>query len=250
MTPQRLDIHFALTWDGRWMVGSGRGTARADSLVQRRRLGKQDRRGVPFVPGAQIKGVLRHHCEMLAGALGLSAVSPHTTGQQPPVELLEHFRPLTRSGLVVDRLFGSRYQGECLFVDDALPRQAEDTGRVRLHSRTSIDRVVGTAREQTLFVSEVVESKGQSLVSRLQARHPAGVLTSPGDGPPLEYSLLVAGLLGLEALGGDRSTGLGRCQVAITNLLWQGQPLTAEEALASFQEADWKTLLELYREGT
>jgi CRISPR/Cas system CSM-associated protein Csm3 (group 7 of RAMP superfamily) len=249
MTPQRLDVCFTFTWENRWMVGSGRGTARADHEVQRRKRYPGDR-GMPFVPGAQIKGVLRHQCELLAGALGLNVVSPHVTGASLPPDLLDNFRPLAESKLVVDRLFGSRCQGECLFVNDAEPVKVEEAGRIRLHSRTSIDRVVGTAREQTLFVGEVVEGRGHPLRSRLQARHPAGVLTLPDGCFPLEYGLLVAGLLGLEALGGDRSTGMGRCQVEVERLRWQGKELSVGQALASFHEKDWKTLLELYREET
>ncbi len=261
MTTQRLDIDFSIKWDSRWQVGSGQGTARADHLVQLRRARKpRDHPGegewikFPFVPGAQIKGVLRHQCEMLAAALEMTVVSPHHIGGEPASELLDSFRPLARSGLLVDRLFGSRYQGECLFVDDALPSPEHRTelgrsGRVRLHSRTSIDRVLGTARERTLFVGEVVEGRGLMLKSGLQARHPAGVLTPFDGGFPLEYSLLVVGLVGLESLGGDRSTGMGRCQVAIEAVRWQGQDIDTNLTLASFHEDDWKTLVELYREG-
>ena len=54
MKPQRLDLCYHIVWRGRWHVGSGYQSAVADRLVQR----LLD--GAPFVPGSQIKGVLRH----------------------------------------------------------------------------------------------------------------------------------------------------------------------------------------------
>ena len=73
MNPQRLDLNYDIVWQGRWHVGSGYGSATADRLLQR--MGGTN--GDPFVPGSQIKGVLRHHCERLALALDLEAINPH-----------------------------------------------------------------------------------------------------------------------------------------------------------------------------
>ena len=121
-TPQRLDLMFRIEWEGTWHVGSGSGAVQADRLIRRR----GGRGGMPFVPGSQLKGVLRHQAERLAAALGREVVSPHATGRDQQEGLVRHFRPLNDSALLVDRLFGSRYQGECLFVDVALapPRGA------------------------------------------------------------------------------------------------------------------------------
>ena len=107
MKPQRLDLCYDIVWQGRWHVGSGYQSAAADRLLQR----LPD--GAPFVPGSQIKGVLRHQCERLALALGLEAVDPHDGSEEHNQRLVKHFKPLAKSELVVDRLFGSRYQGEC-----------------------------------------------------------------------------------------------------------------------------------------
>ena len=94
MKPQRLDLCYYIVWNGRWHVGSGYQTAVADRLL--RRLPN----GFPFVPGSQIKGVLRHHCERLALALDLKAVDPHSS-EGHNQQLVKHFTPLAKSELVV-----------------------------------------------------------------------------------------------------------------------------------------------------
>lgn len=248
--PQRLDVSLTITWESDWHVGSGRGTVQVDRLLRRRAWGRRKER-VPFVPGSQIKGVLRHQCEQLAVLLGGDVVSPHVLGSEADPALLRNFRPLARSPLLIDRLFGSRFQGDCLFVEDALPAEGDRLGTIRPHSRTSIDRLTHTARERTLFVTEVVQGQATQLHSRLQARHPPGTLTQDGDGFPFEYSLLLAGLLSLEQLGGDKSAGFGRCRITIPggSVRWNDCPnYPVAEALKSFQEVEWFTMVRLLRE--
>ncbi|MDW8266681.1 MAG: RAMP superfamily CRISPR-associated protein [Gemmataceae bacterium] len=246
MTAQRLDVRFRIVWESHWHAGSGEGDAMFDRRVRRRAESR-----LPLLPGSQFKGVLRHHCERLAALLGNEVVSPHHVGRQPPAELLQQFGPLARSGLVIDRLFGSRYQGDCLFVDDALPEEVATHWPAWGHARTAIDRLTRTARDRTLFVSEVVSGQGRALVGQLKARHPAGVLTPDDRGFPHEYALLLAGLLAIESLGGDRSVGLGRCRIEIPTkaVRWNGTDFRLSEALRSLAEPDWKVQLELDREG-
>jgi CRISPR/Cas system CSM-associated protein Csm3 (group 7 of RAMP superfamily) len=246
--PQRLDVALTITWEAGWHVGSGQGTARVDRLLRRRACGPRGERA-PFVPGSQIKGVLRHQCERLAAMLGESVVSPHVVSRELDSGMLDEFRPLAQSKLLIDRLFGSRFQGDCLFIEDAVPTVA---GRQTplLHSRTSIDRVTGTARDRTLFVTEVVPAGGPELHSCVRARHPVGALTQDGDGFPFEYSLLLAGLLSLDMLGGDKSAGLGKCRITITGetVRWNDRPdYSVAEALKSFADTEWFEMLQLIR---
>ena len=243
MKPQRLDIGYRIAWNGRWHVGSGYGSAAVDRLQQR--LGGA---GAPFVPGSQVKGVLRHQCERLALALGLEAVDPHAGAGEGDRSLVEHFRPLAKSKLLIDRLFGSRYQGECVFVTNAVPSKAEK-GTPAVAARTAIDRVTGTVMERHLFTTELVEADVE-LQGAIRARHPGGVLTQEDEGLPYEYALLVAGLLSLDTLGGDKSTGLGRCEVRIESLRWNGENMSPEAALTSFEELEWADMIEMLREMT
>ena len=247
--PQRLDISYRIQWDGEWHVGSGFRTAATDRLIQR--LGGAG--GRPFVPGSQIKGVLRHTCGRLAQSLGLDAIDPHATSRDQWRLLVEHFRPLKQSPLVVDRLFGSRFQGDCLFVDNAMPASAEGQGdqdqaetsgpdeaagtreypRV-VRARTAMDRLTGTVKEGHLFTTELAQRV--ELVGRIRARHPDGVLTQYDGGFPYEYALLLAGLLSIDRLGGDKSSGLGRCHVTVERVIWNGAEKGLEECLAPLAE--------------
>ena len=204
---------------------------------------------MPVIPGAHLKGVLRHHCERLVGALGLEVVSPHSARGSEDLELVRNFRPLSHSELLVDRLFGTRYQGECLFVSNAVARGDPRSAETAIVARTAIDRVTGTAKENHLFTTEIVEG-GSQLFGTVRGRHPGGVLTQEDEGFPYEYSLLVAALLSLDVLGADKSTGLGRCEVCIlaASLRWNGEEVSVEDALSSFQETEWKELLEMLRE--
>ena len=243
MTPQRLDIRYRITWKGRWHVGSGYQSAAADRLQQR------TGGGAPFVPGSQVKGALRHQCERLAAALGVEEpVDPHAGAEPGDLNLVKHFRPLAKSGLLIDRLFGSRYQGECVFVTNALPSEHETPGTTAVAARTAIDRVTGTVMEQHLFTTETVEA-GTGLYGAIRARHPAGVLTQEDDGFPYEYALLVAGLLTLETLGGDKSVGMGRCGIEIESLAWNDADTAIETACASFRDRDWADMIDLLREA-
>lgn len=252
LQPQRLDVEFTIRWESPWHVGSGLGSAAVDRLLRRRACAGHAK-PQPFVPGSQLKGVLRHRCEELAQAMGAPCVvSPHAPPGTPPRELIDQFRPLLKCESLVDRLFGTRYQGECLFVEDAVPTTAAAT-RSAIHSRTSIDRVTGTAKHATLFSTEVAVGEGLTLAGRLAARHPAGVLTQAedDDGFPYEYALLLAALLTIDRLGGDKSIGLGQCIISISNnqLRWNEQsayPL--QEALKSLDELEWADMVSMLRQ--
>ena len=246
MKPQRLDLEYYIVWQGRWHVGSGYQSAATNRLLHR--MGGID--GSPFVPGSQIKGVLRHQCERFALALCLEATNPHAGIEEDDQKLIKHFTPLAKSSLVVDRLFGSRYQGECLFVTNAEPVLPTEKAVTSVQPRTALDRVTGTVMEQHLFTTEFAEG-GANLQGAIRARHPAGVLTQEEDGFPYEYALLLATLLSLDTLGGDKSTGLGRCEIRLKEetLCWNSQCISFDEAFQSFKDEpdEWGEMLKILR---
>jgi hypothetical protein len=112
-----------------------------------------------------------------------------------------------------------------------------------------------------LFITEVAgvsassneEAQGPHLSGWIRGRHPPGVLTPYDGGFPYEYALLIAGLLGVEALGGDKSVGLGRCRIEVAPdaLSWNGRSVSPQEALVSFGVlgADWTDFLLDTRRG-
>lgn len=271
--PQRLNLKFRITWRGSWHVGNGQSSLLVDRQISRRRratavaavenadaVDERDDRSdtnavsamVPYVPGAQFKGVLRHRCEQLAATLvdeGKAVIDPHAVSRPQILRLREHFQPLRQAQPVIDRLFGTRYQGGCLFVSDALSESNTTAPASQIHTRTAIDRLTGTVRRHHLFSTEITRGTPEETFSgSLRARHPADVMPSvwDADSPPLEYALLIAGLLSIDTLGGDRSAGRGHCSVSIDegSLRWKGQPLTLSEALACFED-DWAGQLAL-----
>lgn len=246
MNPQRLDLSYHIAWQGRWHVGSGYQSAAADR--HQRRWGGD---GQPFVPGSQIKGVLRHQCERLAVVLNLDTVDPHAGTDERERRLIRHFQPLAKSSLLIDRLFGTRYQGECLFVTNAVPVDSDRCSATAIGARTAIDRITGTVMERHLFTTEMVEGE-IDVRGQIRARHPAGVLTQDDDDFPYEYALLVAGVLSLDTLGGDKSVGLGRCKMSIEpeSLRWNGRMESLPAALKSLEEPEWADMIDLLREQT
>ncbi|MCY4521083.1 MAG: RAMP superfamily CRISPR-associated protein [Caldilineaceae bacterium] len=243
MRPQRLDLHYSINWQGDWHVGSGYESAATDRLVRR-----MPHNGQPFVPGSQIKGLLRHQCERLATSLQAAVVDPHAGNPENDRRLVEGFVPLANSELVIDRLFGTRYQGECLFVTNALSDSEEGSAALQTRARTAMDRVTRTVKEGNLFTTQLAD-RSFSLQGSLRARHPAGVLTQEDEGFPYEYALLVASLLTLNAFGGDKSVGLGQCSIKLTrDIRWNRETITLPDALRSLEEEEWHEMMQLVRE--
>lgn len=248
MTPQRLNVAYTIAWHGRWHVGSGYRSSSTHRLLRR----VAGPRSAPFVPGSQVKGVLRHQCERLVQTFKMEAVDPHATSKDQERLLVHHFKPLVASTLMVDRLFGTRYQGDCLFVENAMLMTPSET-RSSTQTRTAIDRVTGTIREHHLFTTEIAEAEEKlELCGTIRARHPSGILTQEDqDTFPHEYSLLVAGIMSIEALGGDKSTGLGQCSIRVSDgsLSWNGNPITLDFALKNLREPEWGEEIQMIREN-
>ena len=249
MNSQKLDIEIRIEWKSRWHVGNGQSTSLVDRLLRKRSFSEHHLEQ-PYVPGSQIKGVVRHSCEKIVSTLAGNVVSPHVTTSHPDPRLLSEFKPLSNSTLIMDRLFGSRYQGECLYVEDSEP-EVKKNPTTQIISRTAIDRVSGTTRFKSLFVSEVAVGSGNPHTAIIQARHEANILTQENNGFPYEYSLLLVGLLAVESLGGDKSSGMGRCAISIPEgtVHWNDHPrYPLAEALSSFTEPEWIDLMHMCRE--
>ncbi len=238
----RLDIDFTIHWQTSWHVGSGFASAGVNRLIKR-----WPGTRLPYVPGSQLKGVLREACERIASAFGLAVVNPHAVDRDTQEALVRSFVPLKESDLVIDRLFGSRYCGDCLFVDNAVPVDPPLHYTIpATRTRTAVDRVTGTVLERRLFSSELADRFLQ-LRSAIHCRHPAGVLTQHEGGFPYEYMLLVGGLLSIDALGGDKSAGLGRCRIVIDQVRWQGREISLAECLSGLKD-EWAEWLQLIRQ--
>ena len=169
---------------------------------------------------------------------------------------MQTFTPASLSPLLIDRLFGSRYSGECLFFSNAQPAKNRP-GELPVVMRNSIDRATGTAAAQKLFSTEIVPSNSYLLLGEIEAVHHEKQLTPSGASGafPYEYSLLVAAFQMTEALGGDRSTGRGRVVPMIESIRWRSpdrqvwEDLSVDDALKPIaDDDDLATLIEMARE--
>ena len=73
----------------------------------------------PLFRGPRSKGLCVTNVNDWLSPWTLKQINPHAGTKDDEQSLVKYFTPLTNSNLIVDRLFGSRYQGECLFVTNA-----------------------------------------------------------------------------------------------------------------------------------
>ena len=210
----RIDLEISLA--SKWHTGSGEGGLLIDRLIRR------DTRNRPFVPGSTLKGVVRESCEKLSRTLVFPEPGdPHQTD----LTIQDTFYPLQKLGSPVDRIFGNRYQSGNLFFRDACLQGQPPYGYLRDQSRVSTYRMLGTAREHHLFSSEYAGP--MKLKTLIEGYHDNLVFFEKSD-PPFSYCLLIAGIMSLERLGGDKSTGCGRIQINFDSIEYNGRPFEKE----------------------
>ena len=242
-----LRIQFDIYPLGRWRVGSGLSRGTIDRAILRR--GK-----LPYIPGSLLKGNLRHQCERIAATLGFEVCDPHVLD----FEHLDSLCPLKESRYIVDRIFGTRFEGDCLYVEDAIwPPEIQEKfyepAQIIAFTRVHIDRATGSAKDGHLFHSEYVEPTDSPFIGTIEAYHRDGQVTVAEEFQlPFEYSLLLTGLQSLERLGSDRSTGKGELRIKIRSVFYNDTELDPEKYFASFSEyskecGEWKEALEMYR---
>jgi CRISPR/Cas system CSM-associated protein Csm3 (group 7 of RAMP superfamily) len=215
-----VQIDYELQFAAPFHLGTGIATGLVDRTVIR------DAGGDLYVPASTFKGVLREHCEQLCRFYLPNAQvdSPHDAyaalaqfGKAPPL---------------ISRIFGSPLYPGGLRFNDA--RQEPETHSVYKEIQTStstqvrIDRMTRTAADEALYTSEFGTRylafegtiKGslnctpiKELAVTVQGKE-TYTLT-----PTYSLLMLLAGLLMIERLGGNKSTGKGQCSCSITNVL-------------------------------
>ena len=230
MLTERIELSYDLAFDSPFHFGTGLRAGLVHRTVRR------DADGYLFVPGATIKGVLRERCEQIARLFGLRAASPHD-GRAG----LAEFRP---NADLVRSLFGSRTQPGALFFDDAAMsaawreffdhpspalRAKYRAWQVDTRTQVSLSRLTRTARPGLLFTSEYGPA-GAQFEGRVYGSI-SGLALEDGS-TTFGLVLLLAGMLAIERLGGNRSAGLGRCRLQITSLRRNGM----DEEVATWVE--------------
>jgi len=223
----RQNIHIELEIDisARWHAGSGESSIVTDRLVRR------TSEGCPFIPASTLRGVVRQSCEKLARTLRLPKPSdPHDKNMRRG----ENFIPFKNMHSPVDRLFGTKLEPSSLFFRDArMPKNAEFNFFTR--NRVARYRMLGTTRPQQLFSSEY--ARPTALRTSIDGWH-QGLLSIDKEYPPYAYCVLIGGILAVDRIGSEKSTGAGKLKngMIITNCKYNGKNLDWEEQIFTVLE--------------
>ena len=228
-----VKVSYSLTFDASFHCGSGLSRLLIDRAVRR------DFEGHLIVPGSTVKGTLRDRCEQLARLFGLEARSPH--------DELEALKEYIAPDLLA-RLFGSRLRGGALYFDD-LTMASEDAALFDVtqlsqtgeRTQVSLSRSTGAARPKALFSSEFGFT-GLGFMGEIAGHIRDLPLDESPDSPTYALLLLLTGLLSLDRMGGNKSTGFGRCRTEITSLIVNNEPRSVGhwlKRLADLEYADF-----------
>ncbi|HLC14731.1 MAG TPA: RAMP superfamily CRISPR-associated protein [Thermodesulfovibrionia bacterium] len=224
----KIDIDINLK--AKWHTGSGEGNLLVNRLV------KRDTRNWPYIPGSTLKGIIRESCEKLSRTLGFSEPSdPHQTY----LTVQDYFKPLKELDSPVDKIFGTRYEGCNLFFRNARLSSKPQYGFTKSQSRICKYRNLGTARENHLFTTEYIYP--MSFKTTISGSHRNLVFLYEED-PPFAYCLLIAAIMNIDRIGGDKSTGSGLVEMIIDSFEYNG---SAVELNKIFDYLDSK----LYKES-
>lgn len=227
MYTDRLKIDYDLKFISPFHCGTGIREGLIDRTIVR------DDGGYLYIPGSTIKGVLREHCEQLARFYEQQNVSsPHDA--KAALQGLGNNRPT-----MITRIFGSQNIPGQLFFDDAHQIEndlqqydsPERSGKgkykslqVSLSTQVRLNRPTRTAVPGALYTSEFGTN---DLVFKGTIQGWLGCtaidsIAQHGITPTYSLLLLLAGLHIVERIGGNKSTGKGRCECAITRMEMNG----------------------------
>lgn len=224
----RLHISYTLTFTAPFHMGTGISAGLLDRTVIR------NANGYLYVPASTLKGVLREHCEQLSRFYlpTLQIASPHVTD----AALTEFGNEPT----LISRIFGSPlYPGGLHFenatqsADDldsySIGRVEYKEAQVNIATQVRINRLTCTAVDRALYTSEfgireltfIGTIRGQLKCTPIDTL--AATLPLDKEGytitPTYSLLLLLAGLLLIERIGGNKSTGKGQCMCTITEVM-------------------------------
>jgi CRISPR-associated protein Csx10 len=209
-----LTLNLKITMTSKWHIGSGEGSLAVNRLVQR------DSQNRPFIPASALKGVIRESCEKLSRTLKFPDPSdPHQTD----LTIQDHFRPLAQLRSPVDRIFGNKFESGELFFRDARLENDPPYHFQKNQTRICSYRQLGTAKDKHLFSSEYIVP--MTFLTSIDGYH-RDLISIVEEDPPFEYCLLIAGIMNVGYLGGDKSTGNGRTDIQIEAMTYNTRNIT------------------------
>jgi len=217
-----VEIKYELAFATPFHLGTGISAGMIDRTVIR------DAENYLYVPASTFKGVLREHCEQLCRFYipGARVISPHVTD----AALTEYSGTPT----LISRIFGSPLHPGGLRFEDARQEREDRRNSEEIQTSVStqvrIDRLTRTATDEALYTSEFGANfltfegtiKGQLYCTPVVDLPALTTSDQRTLMPTYSLLLLLAGLLMVERLGGNKSTGKGQCSCRITHVRLDG----------------------------
>jgi hypothetical protein len=224
----RIHLDLEIRFISRWHAGSGERSFTIDRLVRR------DAQNRPFIPASTLKGIVRQSCEKLSRSLGFPEPSdPH----QADLTQSHAFIPFDQMASPIDQLFGTKFEPGGLFFRDAHLKDNEDCSTFS-SNRVARYRVLNTARDKHLFSTEY--GLPATFQTRVDGWHSRLAHIDKND-PPYAYCLLIAGILAVERIGGDKSIGAGwldtSIPIVIQNAVYNGSPVNMDDVFVLLDPA-------------
>lgn len=235
-----IHIKYTITLLSRWHAGSGEGGLFANRLV------RKDAQNLPFIPGSTLKGIIRENCEKLSTTLKFpSPTNPHDKS-------LNHgdsFTALSKVASPVDAIFGNCFEEGNLFFRDAKLNKEQIasldsrpgiliSSRARIH----VNRKLGTAKENHLFSTEY--TKQMEFTTAIDGYH-NGLCSIVDNELPFSYCILIAGILLMDKICGDKSIGSGWINTNIDIIKYNQQIMNKDGIFDSLNASDYIELKEL-----
>lgn len=229
----RIRLTYTLTFVTPFHFGTGLRLGLLDRTVVR------DSGDYLYVPGSTLKGTVREHCEHLV-RLYENEDSDARTSVTDIHDEKKALWGLSQTGTMITRIFGSPQQPGHLFFNDAHqsdeeraifdgrgPHNQSTKGKYKnaqtdIYTQVRIDRPTHTSVPGALFTSEfgIRNFVFQGCIEGWLECMP---IESIPEGPTYSLLLLLAGIHLLDAIGGNKSTGKGRCNLKITALTVNGK---------------------------
>lgn len=252
MSIRRISLAYHLVFHAPFHCGTGLSVGLLDRTVWR------DDDGFLSIPGATIKGLVRRGCEQVAHLLidylrhdlQISSVVLRIDSPHDVQAALRDYHPQTT---LLARLFGTRVRPGSLYFDNAeLSRSWKDffapierssdrsifqSWQVEERIQVSMNRVTATARPGHLFTSEYgiqhLEFDGRiyGVLEDLEGRD------IQNGTEMLSLALLLAGLLSVNHIGAQRSSGFGECTISVTSLTVNDEQIEDLEAYLRLLES-------------
>ena len=252
MSNDRIQIDYSLTFTTPFHFGTGLRAGLIDRSVRR------NADGYLYVPGSTLKGLIREHCERLARLIDPN--NKHIDRIASPHNAANALKDLydEENTTIISEIFGSQCRPGLLFFDDAQQSDEdlklynsqdknENKGKYKnaqtdTYTQVRLDRITRTSVAGALYTSEF-GLRNLSFNGSISGWLPNTPIEGL-DGISHALLLLLAGLLMVDRIGGNKSTGKGACTLEITRIAIKDKSSGEDKEYGREEWASWLDHLE------